>query len=64
MREQLLAQHGVPPAHVFEQLAHLAAERAHDANARERFADAAVDVLDVLAHRAVDRPDAAWQTRS
>ena len=57
VREQLLAQHRVPPAHVVEQLAHLAPERAHDADAGERLADAAVDLLDVLAHRAVDRPD-------
>ncbi len=62
MREQLLAQHRVPAAHVVEQLAHLAAERAHDADAGERLADAAVDLLGVLAHRAVDRPDRAART--
>ena len=58
MREQLLAQHGVPPAHVVEQLAHFPPERPDDANARERLADAAVDLFHVLANRAVDRPDA------
>ena len=58
MREQFLAQHGVPAAHVVEQFALLPPERPHDADARERFADAAVDLLDVLAHRAIDRPDA------
>ena len=47
------------PDHVGAQLLDLAAERAHDADARERLADPAVDVLDVLAHRAVNRPDAA-----
>ncbi len=36
----------------------LAAERAHDANARERFADAAVDLLGVLSQRAIDRTHA------
>ena len=64
VREQLLAQHRVAAAHVVEQLGRLAPERAHDANARERFADAAVDLLGVLAHRAVDRPDAARERRS
>ena len=58
MREQLLAQHRVPAAHVVEQLAHLPPERPHDADAGERLAHPAVDLLDVLAHRAVDRPDA------
>ena len=58
VREQLLAQHRVAAAHVVEQLAHLAAERAHDADAGERLADAAVDLLGVLAQRPVDRPDA------
>ena len=57
--EELLTQHGVPAAHVVEQLAHLASEGAHDADAGERLADAAVDLLDVLAHRAVDRTNAA-----
>ena len=61
VREQLLAQHRVPAAHVVEQLPHLAPERADDADAGERLADAAVDLLDVLADRAVDRPDAARQ---
>ena len=59
LREQLLAQHGVAPVHVLDQLAHLAAERAHDADAGERLADAAVDLLGVLAQRSIDRPDAA-----
>ncbi len=59
MGEQLLAEDGVPAAHVVEQLAHFAAERADDANAGERLADAAVDLLDVLADGAVDGPDAA-----
>ena len=59
MGEQLLAQDGVAAAHVVEQLAHFAAEGADDANAGEGFADAAVDLLDVLADRAVDGPDAA-----
>ncbi len=58
VREELLAQHRVPAAHVVEELAHLAAERAHDANPRERLADAPVDQLGVLPHRAVDGPDA------
>ena len=46
------------------ELAHLAAEGAHDANARKRLADAAVDLLRVLAQRPVDRPDAARRRRS
>ena len=45
MREQLLAQHRVAAEHVVEQLAHLAPERADDADARERLADPAVDLL-------------------
>ena len=64
VREQLLAQHRVAAAHVVEQLARLAAERAHDADAGERLADAAVDLLGVLADRAVDRPDAPRERRS
>ena len=39
------------PRHVFEQLAHFAAERPHDADAGERFAHAAIDLLHVLADR-------------
>ena len=64
MREELFAQHRVPAAHVVEQLAHLAAERADHANAGERLADAAVDLLDVLAHRPIDRPDRGARRRS
>ena len=45
VREQLLAQHGVPAAHVVEQLAHLPPERPDDADAGERLADPAVDLL-------------------
>jgi hypothetical protein len=63
LREQLLAQHGVPAAHVVEQLALLATERAHDANARERLADAAVDLLDVFADGAIDRADAPREAK-
>ena len=59
MREQLLAQDRLPAEHVVAQLARLARERADDADAGERLADAAVDAFDVLAHRSVDRPDAA-----
>jgi hypothetical protein len=49
----------MPAAHVIEQLEqleHLAAERAHDADARERLTDTPVNDLRVLADRAVDRP--------
>ena len=47
----------MPAAHVVEQLADLAPERPHHADAGERLADPAVDLLGVLADRAVDRPD-------
>ena len=62
VREQLLAQHRVAAAHVLEQLGRLAAERAHDADPRERLADAPVDLLGVLAQRAVDRAGRAART--
>ena len=55
--EQLLAHDQVPAARVLEHLAELASKRSHDADARERLADAAVDALDVFADRPVDRPD-------
>ena len=48
----------MPPAHVLDELALLAPEGAHDADARKRLADPAVDLLGVLAQRPVDRPDA------
>ena len=44
LREELLAQHGVAPAHVLEQLVDLPAERPHHADARERLAHPAVDL--------------------
>jgi hypothetical protein len=56
VREQVLAKDGVAPEHVLEQLARLAAEGAHNANAGKRLSDPAVDLLDVLAGHAVDRP--------
>ena len=59
VREQLLAQHRVAAAKVPDELAHLAAERADDANARERLADTAIDLLRVLAKRTVDGPHTA-----
>jgi len=58
LREHLLAQHGVPPQHVVEQLLHLPPERADDPNPREGLAHPAVDLLHVGAQRPVDGPDA------
>src|SRR6202040_2649091 len=48
LREQLLAQHGVPPAHVVEQFVNFAAEGPDHANPGECFAHSAVDQFRIL----------------
>ncbi len=48
----------VPAEHVLQQLARLAPERPDHPDAREGLADAAVDLLDVFARHAIDRPHA------
>ncbi len=49
LREQLLSEDSVAPAHVVQQLVQLAPERTHDANAGKRFANPTVDQLRILA---------------
>src|SRR3954471_2053333 len=58
VREQLFAEHCVPPQHEADQLLNLLAERTYHANAGERFADPPIHDLHILAYRSVNRPDA------
>ena len=57
--EELLAKDRVPAPQELQQLERLAPESPHHADAGERLPHAPVDPLHVLAHHAVDGPDAA-----
>ena len=56
VREQLLADDRVTSAHVIRELARLATKGTDNADAREGFADTAIDHLGILAQRPVNRP--------